>query len=402
LVRERVQRRLMAILAADVVGYSRLIGADDEGTHARLKALHSALVGPKIKELGGRIVRTTGDGLLVLFASVVDCLRCAVEIQREMVRENEQIPLAQRIVFRMGVNVGDVIVDGRSLHGDGVNVAARLEALAEPGGICVSERVWEDVQSKFDLAFEDAGSQQLKNISRPVRIFHVRVTGPATNTSPRTPINPPVLRDHPLFGNLTPQHIDRLSTCIVIKSVKRGERIFAKGEPGTSLFTIESGMVIISLEGEDAANVLGKGAIFGEIALLDGHPRLAHATALTDCELYVIERGDLLPVMREEPEIALRLFEILCSNKKSSAAAIRNAPPGSISVSIRYGSYAIRERSSLSLLASLLWDQGDLAKARPLFERALAICEKALGPEHPDTAMMREHLAVLSRAKDRR
>jgi class 3 adenylate cyclase len=184
LVRERVERRLMAILVADVVGYSRLIGADDEGTHAHLKDLHNALVVPKIKELRGRIVRTTGDGLLVLFASVVDCLRCAVEIQRDMVRQNEQTPLAQRIVFRMGINVGDVIVDGRSLHGDGVNVAARLEALAEPGGICVSERVWEDVQSKFDVAFEDAGKQQLKNISRPVRIFHVRVTGPPTNASP--------------------------------------------------------------------------------------------------------------------------------------------------------------------------------------------------------------------------
>jgi class 3 adenylate cyclase len=369
----------MAILAADVVGYSRLIGADDEGTHAHLIALHNALIGPKIKELRGRIVRTTGDGLLVLFASVVDCLRCAVEIQREMVRQNEQIPLAQRIVFRMGINVGDVIVDGRSLHGDGVNVAARLEALAEPGGICVSERVWEDVQSKFDVAFEDAGKQQLKNISRPVRIFHVRVTGPATNTSPRSADKRAFLRDHHLFGNLTPQHIDRLSACIVIKSVKGGANIFAKGDPGGSLFAIGLGNVKISVpsaEGKDAVfSVLGKGAIFGEIALLDGHRRTAQATAVTNCELYVIERGDFLPVMREEPEIALRLIEILCSRKGQ-------AP----STPIRY---------SLSLLASLLW-KGDLAEARPLFERALAICEKMLGPEHPDTAMIREHFAVLS------
>jgi TolB-like protein/class 3 adenylate cyclase/Flp pilus assembly protein TadD len=181
---ERVDRRLAAILAADIVGYSRLVGADDEGTHAHLVALHNELVGPKIKEFRGRVVRTTGDGLLVLFASVVDCLRCAVDIQREMIPRNAQIPLAQRIVFRMGINVGDIILDGRNLHGDGVNVAARLEALSKPGGICVSERVWEDAQSKFDLAFEDAGMQHLKNISRPVRIFHVRVTDPTTNAPP--------------------------------------------------------------------------------------------------------------------------------------------------------------------------------------------------------------------------
>jgi TolB-like protein/class 3 adenylate cyclase/Flp pilus assembly protein TadD len=182
--RERVDRRLAAILAADIVGYSRLIGADDEGTHAQLIALHSTVVGPKIKEFRGRVVRTTGDGLLVLFASVVDCLRCAVDIQRDMIGRNEQMPLAQRIVFRMGINVGDVILEGRSLHGDGVNVAARLEALARPGGICVSERVWEDVQGKFELTFEDAGKQHLKNIARPVRIFHVNVAVPAANVPP--------------------------------------------------------------------------------------------------------------------------------------------------------------------------------------------------------------------------
>jgi class 3 adenylate cyclase len=172
--RERVERRLAAILAADVVGYSRLIGTDDEGTLARLKAHHDALVAPKIKQHRGRIVRTTGDGLLVLFASVVDAVRCALEVQGGMAERNAQGPRAQRIELRIGIDVGDIIIDGRSIHGDGVNVAARLEALAEPGGICVSGRVREDVQGKFDVAFEDAGEQRLKNILRPVRVYRLR------------------------------------------------------------------------------------------------------------------------------------------------------------------------------------------------------------------------------------
>src|SRR5580658_8132255 len=141
LERERVERRLTAILVADVVGYSRLIGADDEATFAYLNAHHNALVHPKIDEHRGQIVRTTGDGLLVLFASAVDASRCAVEVQRGMVGRNAEVPPEARIEFRMGIEVGDIIIDGGSIHGDGVNVAARLEALAEPGGICISGRV---------------------------------------------------------------------------------------------------------------------------------------------------------------------------------------------------------------------------------------------------------------------
>jgi adenylate cyclase len=141
---EQIERRLMAVLLADVAGYSRLIGADDEGTFAQLNAYHSELVEPKIKEHRGRIARTTGDGLLALFASVVDALRCAVEIQRAMAERNQAVPPEKRLEFRMGINVGDFI-EAASIHGDGVNVAARLEALAEVGGICVSDRVQEDV-----------------------------------------------------------------------------------------------------------------------------------------------------------------------------------------------------------------------------------------------------------------
>src|SRR5437764_8798956 len=177
---EHVQRRLTAILAADIAGYSRLMGADEEGTLAQLKALRHALLDPKIEEHQGRIVKTTGDGTLVEFASVVDALRCAIEIQRGMLGRNADVPQERRIEFRVGINVGDIIIDGGDIYGDGVNVAARLEGLAEPGGICVSGRVQEDARGKLDIAFEDAGEQQLKNIAWPVHVYLVRPSGAAT------------------------------------------------------------------------------------------------------------------------------------------------------------------------------------------------------------------------------
>src|SRR6266576_2177490 len=172
---ERVQRRLAAILAADVAGYSRLMGADEEGTLAALKELRRELADPKIKEHRGRIVKTTGDGLLVEFASVVDAMRCAVEVQHEMAERNAGVPEERRLQFRIGINIGDIIKDGRDIHGDGVNVASRLEALAEPGGICLSRVVRDQIRDKLDFAFEDMGEQQVKNIARAVRVFRIQV-----------------------------------------------------------------------------------------------------------------------------------------------------------------------------------------------------------------------------------
>jgi adenylate cyclase len=173
LARERVERRLAAILAADVAGYSRLIGADEEGTLARLKAHRREVIDPKIAVHRGRIVKTTGDGLLVEFASVVEALRCATEVQAAMGERNAALPSDGRIQFRVGIHQGDIIVEDGDIFGDGVNIAARLEGLAEPGSICVSARVQEDAAGKLDLAFEDIGEQQLKNIARPVRVFRV-------------------------------------------------------------------------------------------------------------------------------------------------------------------------------------------------------------------------------------
>jgi adenylate cyclase len=166
-------RRLAAILAADMVGYSRLIGADEGRTLQGFKAIKAELVDPKVAEHHGRLVKTTGDGFLVEFSSVVQALRCATEVQAGMAERNAMVPTDKRIEFRIGINVGDVVVEDGDIFGDGVNVAARLETLAAPGGICVSARVQEDAAGKLDLAFEDLGEQHLKNIARPVRVYRL-------------------------------------------------------------------------------------------------------------------------------------------------------------------------------------------------------------------------------------
>jgi len=169
--KERVQRRLAAILAADVAGYSRLTGVDEEGTIARLRALRRELIDPTVASHSGRVVKTTGDGILIEFASVVDAVRCAVEVQREMTTRNADVPAGQRIEFRVGIHIGDVVVDGNDLLGDGVNVAARLEGIAEPGAVCLSGDAYRQVKGKVDLAVRDLGEQQLKNIAEPVRVY---------------------------------------------------------------------------------------------------------------------------------------------------------------------------------------------------------------------------------------
>ena len=177
MAKARVQRRLAAILAADVVGYSRLIEADEEGTRERLRSLHSELIRPKIAADGGRIVKTSGDGILVEFPSAVDAVRNALDIQEAMHRRNAEVAEDARIVFRVGINVGDVIVEGDDIHGDGVNVAARLEGLAEPGNVYVSSTVYDQAAGKLAAAFDDLGEQTVKNISHPIRVFRARLEG---------------------------------------------------------------------------------------------------------------------------------------------------------------------------------------------------------------------------------
>jgi adenylate cyclase len=188
----RVERRLAAVLAADVAGYSRLMGTDEEGTLAQLKALRKTLVDPKIAEHRGRIVKTTGDGLLLEFASVVDAARCAVEVQRDMAARNSGVPRNTRIQFRIGIHLGDIIIDENDIFGDGVNIAARLEGIAEPGGVCISDDAHRQIRGKVEIAFEDMGLKTLKNIAEPLRVWQtgniaatekVEFSGPRQSTA---------------------------------------------------------------------------------------------------------------------------------------------------------------------------------------------------------------------------
>jgi len=180
-------RRLAAILAADVAGYSRLMGADEEGTLERLKALRRELIDPKIAEYHGRIVKTTGDGLLVEFASVVDAVRCAIGVQQATSDRNTGISADSRIELRIGINLGDVIVEGDDLYGDGVNIAARVEALADAGGVFVSNTVYDHVRDRLPFHYQDLGEQQVKNIVRPVRVYRVRDARGTQSTPGTTP-----------------------------------------------------------------------------------------------------------------------------------------------------------------------------------------------------------------------
>ncbi len=204
-------RRLAAILAADVAGYSRLMGDDEEGTHQRLKAHLQELVSPKIAQHHGRVVKGTGDGLLAEFASVVDAVRCAVEVQRDMAERDADMPVDRRIEFRIGINLGDIIIEEEDIYGDGVNIAARLEALAEPGGICITRVVHDQVCDKLDFAFEDLGEQQVKNIARPVHVYRIQVhaaaRAPTAGTSDAAPERPLPLPDKPSIAVLPFQNM---------------------------------------------------------------------------------------------------------------------------------------------------------------------------------------------------
>jgi len=187
LTNERVERRLAAVLAADVAGYSRLMGGDEEGTLAALKAIRKALVDPAISEHRGRIVKTTGDGLLVEFASAVDAARCAVAVQHNVAQQNSDVPPQRRIEFRIGIHVGDIIIDDNDIFGDGVNIAARLEGIAEPGGVCISDDAQRQIRGKVDVAYDDMGPQTLKNIAEPMRAWRLRIEPALASTAQAKP-----------------------------------------------------------------------------------------------------------------------------------------------------------------------------------------------------------------------
>jgi adenylate cyclase len=210
-VGDRIERRLAAVLAMDVAGYSRLMGADEEGTLSKLKAIRKALVDPKIVEHRGRIVKTTGDGMLVEFVSAVDAARCAVEVQRDMAAQNADVPQHGKIEFRIGVHVGDIIIDDNDIFGDGVNIAARLEGIADPGWVCISDDAHRQIRGKVDFSYNDMGFQTLKNIAEPMRAWRMRLGGDGLSlvslSSSSAPAAALVLPDKPSVAVLAFQNM---------------------------------------------------------------------------------------------------------------------------------------------------------------------------------------------------
>src|SRR3984885_8767972 len=201
--RQRVERHLAAILAADVAGYARLMSEDEDATLAGLRAWRHQVADPRIRHHHGRIIKSTGDGFLVEFVSVVDAVRCAVEMQREMVTRNGDVPAERRIEFRIGINLGDIVAEDHDIFGEGVNVAARLEALAEPAGICISRVVRDQIRDKLPYVFADLGDQQFKNIARPVRVYAMSPAAiAATELAAAAPLRRRV-RVVPLIAGLT-------------------------------------------------------------------------------------------------------------------------------------------------------------------------------------------------------
>lgn len=204
---DQVKRKLAAILAADIAGYSRLMGADEADTLTRLKEYRRELIDPKNKQYRGRVVKTTGDGILIEFSSVVDAVSCSIEVQQGMRERNADVPPEKRIEFRIGINLGDVIIEGRDLYGDGVNIAARLEGLAEPGGICISQTVLNHARGKIAFNVEDMGDQALKNIVKPVHVYRVVLTSGGEPRISRSPEPALALPDRPSIAVLPFQNM---------------------------------------------------------------------------------------------------------------------------------------------------------------------------------------------------
>jgi adenylate cyclase len=369
---ERVERRLTAILAADVAGYSRLMGADEEGTLAALKAIRRELVDPRIVEHRGRIVKTTGDGLLVEFASVVDAVRCAVDVQREMAGRNTGVPAETRIEFRVGINLGDIIIDGDDIFGDGVNVAARLEALAEPGGICVSRVVRDQVRDKLAFAFEDMGEQQVKNIARPVRTHRIRIDAPVA--APPTASAEPVLTvpDKPSIAVLPFQNL----------SGDTEQEYFADGIVEDIITSLSRNRAFLVISRNTTFTYKGAAIDVARVArelgvryVLEGSVRRAGNRVRITAQLIDAASGHHLWAERYDRELA----DVFAVQDEISRTIIGELAPGIIAAEMQQA----RRKDASQLDA---WDRTmrahwhirrftreDLAEARRLLEEAIAL-----------------------------
>jgi adenylate cyclase len=371
-------RRLAAILAADVAGYSRLMGADEERTYQRLKAHRQELIDPKMSEHAGRIVKTTGDGMLAEFPSVVDAVRCAAELQRAMIDREAGIPEDGRIRFRVGINLGDVIVEEGDIFGDGVNVAARLEALSEPGGICVSRTVRDHVRDKLAYPFEDLGEQSVKNIARPVRVYALRPEAVADLPASSGPVVPPIPQ---------PAVVPRLSI-VVLPFANLGndpeQQYFADGltEDLTTDLSRIADMFVISrntaftyqgkrVDTKQVGRELGvRYVLEGSVRRLGNQIRINAQLidAATDAHLWA-ERfdGDSADLFALQNEITGRIGNALNLELVSAEAARPNGHPDA-------QEYILRGRAARLKPPS----RENSAEAIGLFERALALDQQSI------------------------
>jgi adenylate cyclase len=372
---EQIERRLAAILMADVAGYSRLVGTDDEGTLAQLSAYHAELIDPKIKQHHGRVIRTTGDGLLVLFVSAVDALRCAVEIQRAMAQRSMQIPADRRVQFRMGVNVGD-IVQGATIHGDGINVAARLEELAEAGGICVSNRVQEDARGslvKLGVAFEDIGERQLKNIDHMVHVYRVLLDH-ATTTAKAKQAH--ALPDKPSIAVLP---FANLSSHPEQEYVVDGivEDIITELSRFSELFVIARNSSF-QYKGK-AVDVRRVGRELGVRYLLEGSVRKAGDRIRISAQLIDVATGahrwaehydrTLEDVFAVQDDVVRTIVAILAAHvRQAETERLRAKPPNSWQA---YDCYLQAVQASASFSSTL--NEAHIEEARRLLQQSLAI-----------------------------
>jgi len=392
---ERVERRLAAIFAGDVAGYSRLMGLDEEGTLAALKGHRRAVVDPKIAEHRGRIVKTTGDGILVEFASVVDAVRCAVDIQRQMVERNAQVPPERRIQFRIGLNVGDIIIDDKDIFGDGVNIAARLEALAEPGGICVSRAVRDEVRDKLDFFFEDMGEQQVKNIARPVPTHRVRLDTqgdqanvkaiPATR-SVRTPQQKPSIAVLPfanMSGDTEQEYFSEGITEDIITNLSHNRSFFviSRGTP-----------FIYKGPGVDVSKV---GRELGVRYVLEGSVRRAGNRVRITAQLIEAATGHHLWADRYDRDLA-DVFAVQDEISRSITGAIA---PGIIAAEIQQAQRKDPDQlDAWDRIVRAHWHvrrftREDLAEARRLLTEAIAL-DPANSMAYADLAFARHFEAV--------
>ena len=392
---ERVERRLAAILAGDVAGYSRLMGIDEEGTLAALKGHRRQLVDPKIKEHRGRTVKLTGDGILAEFASVVDAVRCAVDIQRGMAERNVEVPAERRIEYRIGLNLGDIIIDDKDIYGDGVNIAARLEALAEPGGICVSRVVRDQVRDKLDFSFADMGEQQVKNIARPVRTHRIVLGAEAAEA----------LGDAAAAASPARRAVQKPSIAVLPFANMSGDpeqEYFSEGITEDIITNLSHNRAFFVISRSTSFTYKGPAVDVGKVArelgvryVLEGSVRRASNRVRITAQLIDAETGHHLWADRYDRELA-DVFAVQDEIAQSIASAIA---PGIISAEVQHA-----QRKDPSQLDA--WDravrahwhirrftQPDLAEARRLLEEAIDV-DPTNSMAFSDLAFLRHFQAV--------